>query len=111
MVHGMVLRRESMTCLNRSWRLLARPEGVPLPLPEIVKREWLIAVLHLPLLQVNLRARVSPVVLASDASETGGGACATVKLSELGLAALGTPAVLHPGRARDSLLLVTIHDE
>eukprot|EP00971_Amphidinium_carterae_P121152 2399643-Amphidinium_carterae.1 len=66
MIHGLVLRRESMTCLHRSWRLLGRPQGLPLPLPEFVKREWLMVLLHLPLLQVNLRARVSPIVVASD---------------------------------------------
>eukprot|EP00971_Amphidinium_carterae_P327215 6458421-Amphidinium_carterae.2 len=111
LVHGMVLRRESLTCLHRSWRLLRRPASLALPIPEQVKREWLVALLHLPLLQINLRAQVSPVVVASDASEYAAGACASTRLNAVGRSKLSSPLVLHPAKARDALLLITLYEE
>eukprot|EP00435_Cladocopium_sp_Y103_P060424 s868_g22.t1 len=71
-----------MSLVNRSW-----PKSkamVSRPLPESTIKELIRSIAILPMAVVNLFAPVSGLVTASDASEAGGGLCATAGLTEEG---------------------------
>ena len=80
-------RRPLMVLLGRIW-----PKGnlqVRRPLSDMGISELLRSVALLPLAGTDLRAKVDNMITCSDASETGGGLCASGGLTEMGLEMLG----------------------
>ena len=72
--------------LTRLWPWIAAGQGMrPRPVPGIVKRQLLECMLLLPLMAIDLRAPISSVATASDASEQGGGVCASIRLTQRGV--------------------------
>ena len=64
------------------------------------------AIATLPLLGMDLRNLINPVVTASDASETGGGVCSSCSVTDLGLARLGGGVRAAAGSRANGLCLV-----
>lgn len=81
-VHIMQFRRQVFSCIQASWDRLKFHHGGPMREREV--DEWLMVCCLLPLCRMNLRARLAGTVTASDASESGGGLCASLGLSQLG---------------------------
>ena len=81
-VHIMQFRRQIFSCVQASWDRLKFHNGGPMREKEV--DEWLLVCCLLPLCRMNLRARLASTVTASDASEAGGGLCASRGLSLLG---------------------------
>ena len=74
---------------------------------EAVIEDLLLAVCWMPLMAVDLRARISPLVVASDASEEGMGVCRTSSLTNLCTTAL-SELRLRRSTAGDELGLVEV---
>lgn len=81
-VHMMQFRRQVFSGITCTWDRLKFHPGDPMRPGEVA--EWMRMMMLLPLLKVNLRARVSETTTASDASEYGGGLCASRGLTTLG---------------------------
>ena len=71
-----------------------------------IAEEMILAIATLPLLGMDLRNLVNPVVTASDASETGGGVCSSCSVTDLCLARLGGGVRAAAGSRADGLCLV-----
>eukprot|EP00971_Amphidinium_carterae_P033124 652048-Amphidinium_carterae.1 len=74
-------------------------------------RELCVLLLHLPLMQINLRAPVPSTVLATDASPTGGGVCEAIDVTEEGRSHLLNEIRSLHGYGRDRLVLLAAGDE
>ena len=81
-VHMMQFRRQVFSNIRYTWDRLKFHAAEPMRASEVA--EWLRILMLLPLLKVNLRARISGTATASDASESGGGLCASIQLTRLG---------------------------
>ncbi|CAK0881107.1 unnamed protein product, partial [Prorocentrum cordatum] len=82
---------------------------LPGPLGGDAADELLAVVLATPLLWTDLAAQVSGEVVATDASETGGGACVSAGLSPKGVARLGALRAGAPACPSD-ILVVSVFD-
>ena len=108
----MIYRKETSSGLNRAWSYL-RPEvrkpGRDL-MPGRLGEEILRTCCLLPLMRMDLRLRTSRTVTVSDASEAGGGVCASVGLTTSGaqefLQELGSDAAV----GRDAIGLIGLCD-
>ena len=89
MVYLASFRRVAMSCLNEIWRFLQKlaQDMKRLLIPPAVRREIALFIGVAPLLQIRFRNCISPIVTASDASETGGGVVASVSVTGYGLEA------------------------
>ena len=85
-VHVFQFRRECMRCLNEIWKFLYSCHGRQ-ALPPAVRQELWSALMLLPLCRAGLRVPVDPMVMASDASLTGGVICRSTGLTVRGLGA------------------------
>ena len=83
MVHLMQFRRPAFSFVHALWRRVLGPP-ISGPFLPYERREIFMVLGGLLLLDTNLRAKVSGIVTASDASETGGGVCKGHKVSEIG---------------------------
>lgn len=83
LVFTLQFRRPLLATLGHVFSFVSHAQGV-LTLPTSVCDELLCALAVLPLCWSDLRASLSGVVTATDASPTGGGACATIGLSAVG---------------------------
>ena len=84
-------RRQVMTTLSDIWRVISG-EVVPQNRGLRLLPELLCSLALLPLIAVDFRRESSPLVTASDASETGAGVCFSRTLSGAGKARLGLAA-------------------
>jgi len=93
-------RRPLFATLNQVWTIpelrAASEKGgkalaVPFRLPSEARAELLSAICLLPLAFTDIRASLDAVVLATDASEEGGGLCFTTGLTEYGAAVAAKP--------------------
>ncbi|CAK0801859.1 unnamed protein product [Prorocentrum cordatum] len=91
-------RRELSCVFHEFWAwLTSQPSGKRRKeLTPEVRDEIRTAVYLLPLCLMDLRAHVSPLVVASDASESGMGVCRTSSLTPLGLEALAVRLAAQP---------------
>ena len=83
-------RRNLMSIFSECWRFCTSFGGdmkIWKSIPPSVKEELFVAVALSPLSFLNLRLPFDSVVTASDASETGGGLCQTVGLTQFGVEA------------------------
>ena len=80
-------RRPLMSVLNEVWACIVsfKDDRQYKPLPPKVLEELIAAFFLSPLAYMDFRLPVNPVVTASDASEGGGGLCASTGLSDWGL--------------------------
>ena len=88
-VHMMQFRRQVFSNICHTWDRLKFHAAEPMREGEVA--EWMRILMLLPLLKVNLRAKVSGTTTASDASEEGGGLCASIGLSRLGQKGVSVP--------------------
>eukprot|EP00971_Amphidinium_carterae_P211390 4194179-Amphidinium_carterae.3 len=109
-MHAFLSRRESMSVFQRMWQVLQRWSFRSQALPMQCRAELTVALCHMPLLQVSLRAPIDSSVTASDASESGGGLCETCGLTTAGSAHLEDLETKPIAFLRDQLLLVTLFD-
>ena len=108
-------RRPLLGGLQQVWSLqqhLKRCKSGRLPIPTAVRREILTFLALVPLAFINLRAAVSPWVVCSDASSSGGGVCCSTGVTGYGLAA--SRALLR-GEALEvpdfqQVLAISLHD-
>ena len=77
-------RREGMSCFNDVWKFLYSCYGRQI-LPSAVRKELWSALALLPLFRADLQVPVDPMVMASDASLTGGAICRCMGLTARGL--------------------------
>ena len=83
-VHPFMMRRECMCTLGRVYRWLAPlPDAVSLDTPSDICDDFLVAFLHLPIAQCNIRAQVSISISCSDATPTRGGTVGVVVSEKL----------------------------
>ena len=83
-VHVLQFRRCLFSVLQEVFQGIAQnPEVVRANTP--LYDEMLVLESLLPMVVSDLKAKIDPVVTASDASETGGGACFASRLSQLGV--------------------------
>ncbi|CAK0843927.1 unnamed protein product, partial [Prorocentrum cordatum] len=83
--HLFQFRREASSLLAHFWPLLATAlRRRKVAATELVRTELWLCVVHLPLLAMSLRSAIDPVATASDASEQGGGVCASRGLTPTG---------------------------
>eukprot|EP00438_Fugacium_kawagutii_P022919 Skav229978 [mRNA] locus=scaffold372:377191:382604:+ [translate_table: standard] len=82
-VHILQFRRPLFSVLDHLFKTITRGQERPV-LSTGTCNEMILLESLLPVAQCNLRARLDPVVTASDACETGGGACFASRLSRLG---------------------------
>ena len=82
-VHIMQFRRPAFSFVQFLWRRVIGPP-VAGPLSALERREVFAVLGALPLLETNLRAKLSHKVTASDASETGGGVCEGERMTAVG---------------------------
>ena len=84
LVHILQFRRPAFSFVSLLWRrILGPPIGGPFT--GLERREIFMVLGLLPMLETNLRARISGMVTASDASQQGGGACSAQRVSRIGL--------------------------
>ncbi|CAK0842826.1 unnamed protein product, partial [Prorocentrum cordatum] len=112
-VLALEFRRPLLSCLNLVWEFPTRTRGRRINMG--MSQELLVCIGYLPIACTDLRAALSPVATVSDASEAGGGVCASTGLTPLAVQQLraarqGARPVLGPGRgdlvpARSSPLL------
>ena len=69
---GLQFRRPAMSFVQKTWDFIAGKLHMGSEMRRLVKAEFLSLVLCAPLLHCNLGAKISPVVVCSDASEKGG---------------------------------------
>ena len=86
-VHVLQFRRPLFSIYDNIWKLIAGESDYPL-LDESVIDEILVGLSSLPLRFTDWRADLDPHVMASDASETGGGFVIAKRLTTAGLEAL-----------------------
>eukprot|EP00435_Cladocopium_sp_Y103_P015411 s1282_g3.t1 len=86
MVYLFSFRRPLMSLLNEVWHYIAsfKNDQDFKPIPALVKQELCAAFFLTSLAFMNFRLPASPIVTASDASEQGGGLCASVGLTSWG---------------------------
>ena len=82
-VHILQFRRCLFSIMEVIFRVIAHG-GEEIVMASDLMEEMLLLEALLPTAQFDLKARVDPVVTASDASETGGGTCFSSRLSRLG---------------------------
>eukprot|EP00435_Cladocopium_sp_Y103_P040117 s199_g10.t2 len=82
-VHILQFRRCLFASLEVIFRCIAHG-GPEVPVSEELCTEMLVLEVLLPLTQCNLKAKIDPVVTASDACETGAGVCYASRLSRAG---------------------------
>ena len=104
-------RREASSYLSKVWSLISKMSNWSyFILPLSVRREFISCLALLPLLQFNLRAALDPMVTVSDASETGGGACASISLTQEGIQAFTREINRIPAAGRDEVGLISLFD-
>ena len=104
-------RREGSSYLTRVWSLIAKlPNYASIELPLPIKREFMSCLMLLPLMQINLRAPIDNILTVSDASETGGGVCASSRLTDLGAKAFASELANPPALGRDIVGLIALFD-
>eukprot|EP00438_Fugacium_kawagutii_P025257 Skav212859 [mRNA] locus=scaffold786:278107:283976:+ [translate_table: standard] len=87
LVYFAMFRRPLLGCLNKVWSHIESYNTTRrwrLPVPELCKLEVLRFLALLPLGCLDFRLDMDPLITCSDASTTGGGLCASTKLSQLG---------------------------
>ena len=93
LVYFSMFRRPTLGSLNAVWKFIEsfKPGGVQWrPLPVDCRLEILRFISFLPLIRMDFRLQMHPMVTCSDASTTGGGVCRSEGLTPLGsLAAQG----------------------
>ena len=103
LVYFAMFRRPLLGSLNCVWRFVESfncPGARYRPLPRECRFEILRFVCLLPLVRMNFRCDVDPMVTCSDASLTGGGVCRSVRLTSVGaLAVKGKLRGEEPGQA------------
>ena len=115
LVYVSMFRRPILGCLNAVWQhIVSLPEAGSRcrPLPIQCRLELLRVLCLIPLARMDFRLAVDPKITCSDASESGGGLCSSVRLSSLGQMAAsgalrGHQEELHNG---DSVLCVDVFD-
>ena len=84
-------RRPLLCGLNAVWRFMEELKSMPpvvrLPLPNAVVMELVRFMCLVPLAQLSFTSSIEGTVTCSDASETGGGMCASLGLTSFGEAA------------------------
>ena len=84
-------RRPLLCCLNAVWRFMEEfkplPPVIRLPLPDVVVMELVRFMCLVPLAQLSFTSSIQGTVTCSDASETGGGMCASLGLTSYGVSA------------------------
>ena len=86
-VHVLQFRRPLFSIYDRIWKLIAGESDMP-TIDEAVIDEIVVGLSSLPLRFTDWRADLDPHVMASDASETGGGFVIAKRLTSSGLEAL-----------------------
>ena len=79
----LAFRRCLFACLEALFRAIAHGPAV-CPITEEMRSEMFVLEVLLPLTQCDLKAKVDPVVTASDACETGAGVCYASRLTRAG---------------------------
>eukprot|EP00971_Amphidinium_carterae_P350582 6491633-Amphidinium_carterae.1 len=102
---------ETAAVLQKWWQQTAHWEQSLTPLSPVMASELCTLVLHLPLLQVDLRAPLPASVIATDASETGGGVCEGINVTPEGRRHLLNEVRGVLGLGRDRLCLIAVADE
>ena len=103
--------REESSFLCGVWPLISKMSNWSyFELPLSVRREFVSCLALLLLLQFNLRAPLDPMVTVSDASETGGGACASTGLTPEGRQAFISEISRDPAAGRDEVELISLFD-
>ncbi|CAK0833613.1 unnamed protein product [Prorocentrum cordatum] len=95
-------RRPLLSCLSSVWEFSTRTRGGRINMG--MSQELLVCIGYLPIACTDLRAALSPLATVSDASEAGGGVCASTGLTPLAVQQLraarqGARPVLGPGRS------------
>eukprot|EP00438_Fugacium_kawagutii_P010394 Skav220394 [mRNA] locus=scaffold639:248658:258388:- [translate_table: standard] len=89
-IHCLQFRRPLMSVYDEIWKLIAGPEDYPYLTVKLVN-EIVTSMCLSPLRFTDWRAGIDPQVMASDASESGGGFVMASKLSESGVALVLKP--------------------
>ena len=92
-----------MTCFKQIW-LVMRSEVVPLLDPEEMADDFLKAMCSLPLAKIKLDMDIDDLATAADASEAGGGAHASTKLT-----AMATSRLEEGERQADRPVIVSLY--
>ena len=115
-VYIAMFRRPLLGSLNHIWQFIVQCSGYPpvvqFSLPPEVKKELAQFIGLLPLAYMDFRSEVSPVVPASDASESGGGVTASEGVSPFGAIASSCKVrgdVVEPGEIT-SVLTIGLFD-
>jgi len=115
-VYIAMFRRPLLGSLNHIWQFIVQCSGYPpvvqFSLPPEVKKELAQFIGLLPLAYMDFRSEVSPVVTASDASESGGGVTASEGVSPFGAIASSCKVrgdVVEPGEIT-SVLTIGLFD-
>ena len=82
-VRALEFRKPLLSCLNLVWKFSTMTRGGRLNTG--MGQELLVCIGYLPLACTDLRAALSPTATVSDASEQGGGVCASVGLTALAM--------------------------
>lgn len=94
-VYFAMFRRPLLCSLNGVWCFIESfkklPPVVRMPIPDLVKLELVRFCSLIPLARMDFRVGFSPIVSASDASETGGGVCSSRGLTSYGRMAASAP--------------------
>lgn len=83
-VHVMQFRRPTMSFLEHTWKYIG-DKKLNQGIQSCVRRELFACVAAIPLMHTNLRATISPVTTASDASSKGGAVGMSAELTEVGM--------------------------
>ena len=106
---NMVFAKETSVTLGDFWQYCHSGRGSwTRAIPSIAGAELLRTCLVLPLMRMDLRAVPSNVFTVSDASEWGGGVCASSSFTKEGRAAFAAELGMQGSRARDELGLVSL---
>ncbi|CAK0814213.1 unnamed protein product [Prorocentrum cordatum] len=109
--HLFQFRREASSLLAHFWSLLTTAlRRRKVAATELARTELWLCVVHLPLLAMSLRSAIEPVVAASDASEQGGGVCASRGLTPTGRLNVAHDRALLARGATDGLGRVSLCD-
>lgn len=106
-VHILAFRRPGMVVFNRLWAFVSRKK-LGRKIEDLVKAELLHCCLIGPLLRGDLRATVSPVTTASDASETGGAVGYATELSADGSTFASVDKEIHGLVPRAPILVLSL---
>ena len=77
-------RRPAMSCLQKTWDFIGGKSSMGENLRKMVKAEFLSLVFLSPLLHCNLRAKICPQMVCTDASEKGGSIDVSSSLTDIG---------------------------